>query len=69
MSALRLARHYFSDLRKFPEIAPVTLIVLGASAGAVSFASWKLFNTPDVTVNPTRPYHWQQYRQGPSPRQ
>ena len=66
MSAIRLARNYLSDLRKFPEIAPVTLIVIAASIGASSFASWKLFNTPDVTVNPAHPYHYQQYSKAPA---
>jgi len=64
---LTIAANYLTDLRKCPEIAPVTFIVIAASIGATSFMSWKLFNTPDVTVNPARPYHWQQYRQGPAP--
>ena len=66
MSVLRLASHYLRDLRHFPEIAPVTFIVIGAATGATGFVSYKLFNTPDVVVNPTKPYSWQQYAKTPS---
>ncbi len=61
MSAFRLVRQYAHDLKHFPEIAPVTFIVLGAVTGATCFMPYKLMNTPDVTVNPAKPYHWQQY--------
>jgi hypothetical protein len=61
MGILSLAGQYLKDLRKFPEIAPVTFIVIGASTVATTFMAHKLTHTPDVTVNPTKPYNYQNY--------
>jgi hypothetical protein len=57
----RLASIYIKDLKAFPEIAPVTLIVAAAVTGCSAFMSWKMFNTPDVTYNPAKPYNFQTY--------
>ncbi len=63
----RIARNYVMDLKKFPEIAPVTFIVIAAVLGATAFMPWKLTHTPDVIVNPAKPYSWEDYAGKPTP--
>ncbi len=63
----RLVGQYFKDLRKFPEIAPVTFIVIAASTTATVFMPWKLTHTPDVVYNPKNSYSWEGYAGGSDP--
>ena len=43
------------------QVIPVVAVVSFAACFGTTFMSWKLFNTPDVTVDPTKPFHYQAY--------
>jgi hypothetical protein len=52
----KVVQQYFIDAKAKPEILPVTGIVIGACSIGTYFMGFKLFNTPDVSLDHSLSY-------------